>query len=103
MKAATSSMKALWFTYFALLLLLALTLAAHHSIIGGEGRIALVVSLAIALGKACLIAWVFMELRSSTRVARLAASAALLWIFFFYLLSSLDFLFRPAARANLER
>jgi cytochrome c oxidase subunit 4 len=86
-------MKALFTVYLSLLLLLALTLAAHHWPLGHWQT---PLALSIAALKAVLVAWFFMSLKTSHGLHRLFASAGLLWIVFFYLLAGLDFYFRVA-------
>lgn len=71
-------------TYFALLVLLALTVGSNFLPLG-FGNTAL--NLAIAAMKAALIAIVFMELRSGGPLPRLALGATLFWLLILFALS----------------
>jgi caa(3)-type oxidase subunit IV len=84
-------MKSLIYTYLSLLGLLALTVIASEFDLG---TLQTPVALSIALAKTLLVAFIFMELSSSSIEIRLVAGAGLLWIFFFYFLSALDIGFR---------
>jgi cytochrome c oxidase subunit 4 len=85
-------MKTIFLTYFALMALLASTVAAVYFPLTSSSAL---VSLSIAIIKALLVAYFFMELRTSSALVRLTAGAALLWLFFFYFLAATDVQFRP--------
>jgi cytochrome c oxidase subunit 4 len=73
--------------WLALLILLALTVGVTFAPLG-PARLWL--SLAIAAAKAGLIFWVYMHLREQGGLARVAATAAVAWLFILLLLSGAD-------------
>jgi len=58
------------------------------------GRLNTVAALAIAALKAVLVVWVFMHLRTSSRLTWLAASAGLMWLAILMALTAGDYLTR---------
>ena len=84
-------MKSLHQTYAALMALLALTVGASFLELGA---IAIYVSLLIAVIKAGLVIAVFMQVRDSGTLVKLALVFSIVWIFFFYALVSTDVLAR---------
>jgi cytochrome c oxidase subunit 4 len=78
-------------TWIALLALLALTTASSFV---PMGRWNLVANLAIAAGKALLVALVFMRLRTATTTTRLVAVGGLAWLALLALLGGIDFAMR---------
>lgn len=76
----------------ALLGLLALTFGAAHLDLGGAGN--LVVAFAIALGKAALVGWFFMELRERSRLVVLALGSAIFMLAIATILTLTDYLHR---------
>lgn len=78
--------------WLALLLLLALTLASACVDLGAGNMIA---NLVIAAVKVALVAVFFMHLRRADATVRLAAGAALLFLFFLAFLTFGDYLTRP--------
>jgi cytochrome c oxidase subunit 4 len=79
----------IWLT---LLVLLAVTTASAYVDLGAGNSIA---NLIIAAAKAALIALFFMHLRRSDATVRVAAGAALLFLFFLAFLTFGDYLTRP--------
>ena len=84
-------MRTLVITYIGLLALLALTVALSFLSLG---PFSVAANLGIALAKAALIFWVFMQLREDSALIRVAALGALLWLGILLSLSFADFLFR---------
>jgi len=78
-------------TWLALLLLLALTAASAWVPMGAFN---LAVNLAIALGKALLVAFMYMHVRRGTPMIRVFALAGLLWLALLATLSLTDFAVR---------
>jgi len=58
------------------------------------GRLNAVAALAIAAVKAMLVVWVFMHLRTSSRLTWLAAAAGLMWLAILMALTAGDYLTR---------
>ena len=79
--------------------LLALTVLAHFSHLG---PFSLVVSLAIAIAKAGLVAAVFMHLRRGDAIARLFAATGLFWLVLLMGLTLSDFLTREPEPAPVD-
>lgn len=77
--------------YGALLGLLVLTAAAAFLRLGGVNTL---VAYGVAIAKAGLIAWVYMDLRSSPKLTRLMAALGLFWLGILFVLSLSDFLTR---------
>ncbi len=88
MSAAVVRLTAAW---AALMLLLGLTLGASFLPFGAAKPF---IAYAIATAKAALVLWFFMEMRSETVLARFAAAAGFLWLFFLLTLSAADYLTR---------
>jgi cytochrome c oxidase subunit 4 len=78
-------------TWVALMVLFALTLASSFVPLHGFNT---AVNVAIAVAKAALVALIFMRLRTSTALVRLAALAGLAWLLILIGLSLTDFLSR---------
>ena len=72
----------------ALLVLLALTVGASFLV---HGALSAAVSLGIALCKAALVFWFFMNLRAESGLIRLAGMAAAVWLLLLLFLSAADF------------
>ena len=78
-------------TWIALMVLLALTLGSSFVPLHGFNT---TVNVAIALVKATLVAGVFMRLRTSSALVRLAALAGVMWLLILIGLSFTDLLIR---------
>jgi caa(3)-type oxidase, subunit IV len=78
-------------TWIALMVLLALTLGSSFVPLHGFNT---TVNVAIALVKATLVAVVFMRLRTSSALVRLAALAGVMWLLILIGLSFTDLLIR---------
>jgi cytochrome c oxidase subunit IV len=78
--------------FVALLILLALTVAAARI---EHGALSLVAALSIAVAKATLIVWFFMQVRYESPVVRIAAAAGFVWLSFLVVLSITDLVTRP--------
>jgi cytochrome c oxidase subunit 4 len=77
--------------WFALLILLAVTVSASYLPLGaGNG----IVSMSVVVGKTALIMYFFMNLRSSSALLRLASLAGLFWLIFGFSLTFSDYLTR---------
>lgn len=79
---------AIWAT---LLALLALTLGLAYAPLGWLN---VVTALGIAAVKASLVLLLFMELRTSNNLARLAAAAGLIWLVILFMLTVSDYFTR---------
>ena len=77
--------------WLALMILLAIT-AGGAFLPLGPGNVVLAYGVAVA--KAGLIVWFFMEMRQENGIARLAAAAAFLWLAILLTLSAADYLTR---------
>ena len=77
--------------WFALMLLVIATIA--YAYLPGL-PLKTEVALTIAVAKAALIAWLFMQLRLATGIVRLAALAGVVWATFLYLFVFADYLTR---------
>ena len=75
----------------ALLALLTLTLVLAYQPLGD---LSIVVALGIATAKASLVLLLFMELRTSSNLVRLAAAAGAIWLVFLFLLTVSDYMTR---------
>ena len=75
----------------ALLALLTLTLVLAYQPLG---VLSIVVALGIATAKASLVLLLFMELRTSSNLVRLAAAAGAIWLLVLFLLTISDYLTR---------
>lgn len=89
---ARPTVRTLLSVWLALLVLLTLTTASSYVPLGVGNTL---INGAIAVMKVALIALCFMHLRRADTVVRLAAGAALLFLFFLAFLSFGDFLTRP--------
>ncbi|MNX06126.1 hypothetical protein D3C86_357800 [compost metagenome] len=78
-------------TYGALMGLLVLTAAGAYLPLGAFH---VFLAYGVAIAKAGLIAWIFMELRESPMLARLVAGVGLFWLGILFVLSLSDFLTR---------
>lgn len=87
-----SAVKTLLAVWGALLVLLGLTTASSYLSLGVGNT---VLNMVIAVAKVGLIAVFFMHLRRSDAAVRLAAAAALLFLFFLAFLTFADLLTRP--------
>lgn len=87
MKAARTILVA----WGALLALLALTVAASFAPLG---RVLPFVSYAIAIAKAAIVVWLFMELRVRDGLQRIALATGFLWLAILFLLLFADVLTR---------
>jgi cytochrome c oxidase subunit 4 len=79
--------------WFALLALLAVTVGATFLPLG---PVLPAVSYGIALAKALLVAWFFMDMRREGALARLAVATGFLWLLFLLTLTFADFASRAA-------
>jgi caa(3)-type oxidase subunit IV len=94
---SVAPVKALLTVWISLLVLLALTTASAYVPLGIGNSLA---NMAIATIKVGLVAIFFMRLRKSDNAVRLAAGAALLFLFFLAFLSFGDFVTRPLRPAS---
>ena len=85
------SMRALTWTWVALLILLALTCASAYIRLGALNAW---INFAIAAAKALLVAWVFMQLSRGSGLVRLVAGAGFAWLVFLATLAAADYLTR---------
>lgn len=83
--------KRLGTVWLALLALLGATIGASYLLSGPASAVA---SLGIALAKATLIFWYFMQLRSEKGLTRVFAVGALVWLITLLTLSTIDYLTR---------
>jgi cytochrome c oxidase subunit 4 len=86
------SIRGYFAVFIALLALTALTTGVAFLDLGGVGNVA--VALAIAVGKAALVALYFMHLRYSSRLTVLFAGAGLFWLGILVVLTLSDYLSR---------
>ncbi len=87
----STSVAAYWLIFFALMLLLGLTvLAAHWNL----GALSLLIALLIAGLKAALVVWYFMHVRFASKLTRLFSVAALAWLALLMGLTFSDYLSR---------
>jgi cytochrome c oxidase subunit IV len=86
--SATARLVAVW---AALMLLLAITVAATFLPLGD---LRILVSYGVAIAKAALVLWYFMELSNDDGLARLAALAAFAWTSILFILVCADYLTR---------
>jgi cytochrome c oxidase subunit 4 len=76
------------FTYVALMVLLAITVASSFFSLGiGNG----LVNFGVALAKACLIGLIFMHLRRSGLLISLTVGAVLFWLAILFGMALIDF------------
>jgi len=85
------SMKALTWTWIALLFLLAVTCGSAYLPLGALN---VWVNFGIATAKALLVAWIFMHLKRSSALVRLFAAAAFVWLLILAGLSAADYVTR---------
>jgi len=83
-----SETRAAVLTWFALLLLLALTAGTSRFDLGWGN---VTINLIVAVAKALLILVVFMQLKANAIVLRLAAAAIVLWLGIMYVLTFADY------------
>jgi cytochrome c oxidase subunit 4 len=81
------------FVWSALVGLLLVTVGASFVL---TGQVSLMTSMAIALAKAALIFWFFMDLREQGGLIRLIAIGAGAWVLILLVLTFLDYFTRPA-------
>jgi cytochrome c oxidase subunit 4 len=93
------SARAIWRSWAALMLLLALTTALAFVPLG-PAQIG--VSLAIACTKAILVLLLFMELKASSGLVRVFAFAGFFWLLIMIALSSADYTHRSDQRVPLD-
>lgn len=91
MSTETDHSKSYYFTFVALLVLLALTVVAAMWDLGVWH---FPTAITIAVAKAVLIAAFFMHVRHSAALIKLAVAAALLWLGILFTLSLADYLSR---------
>lgn len=91
MKASSAIPKTLLWVYVALLVLLAATVGLATVEWGWLG---LVVALGIAVTKAVLIVWYFMEVRDASRLTLITIGAACFWLGILLVLTLSDYLTR---------
>ncbi len=91
MTHAKTKNSTLVFTLISLFVLLGLTVAANKM---EHGALATVIALLIASAKAVIVGLFFMDLRKSTSLTRLFATAGLLWIFIMLVLTMCDYVSR---------
>ena len=87
----STAIRGLLRTYVGLLGLLAITAGASYLDLGPMSAI---VAYGVAIAKAGLIVWIFMELRESPMLTRFAAGLGLFWLGILFVLSLSDFLTR---------
>jgi cytochrome c oxidase subunit 4 len=92
------SMKALTWTWIALLVLLAVTCGSAYVSLGSLN---LWVNFGIATAKALLVGWIFMHLKRSSTLVRLFAAAAFVWLLILAGLSAADYVTRDRG-ASIE-
>jgi cytochrome c oxidase subunit 4 len=88
MEAARKGLGSVW---FALLALLGATIGASYLLSGAASA---VTSLGIALAKAALIFWYFMQLQGEKGLVRVFAVGALVWLMILLVLSTIDYVSR---------
>jgi len=84
--------RALLFSWLGLLALLAVTVSAAYLPLGGFNT---GVALAIALGKALIVAVIFMELRNGNTLTVAFAGTGFFWLAIMLWLALADYLTRP--------
>jgi len=88
-----------FFTWLALMVLLALTTASSYIPMGALNTLA---NMGISCAKAILIALFFMHLRGAAALLRIAAVTGLLWLALLFGLSGTDFGTRTSAPAPID-
>ena len=88
MSRAAATILKVWIGLFALL---ALTTGMAFAPLGSA---TLFVSLAVAIAKAALVLWFFMELKGSSGLTRVFAAAGFFWLLILIALTWTDFAFR---------
>ena len=78
-------------TYIALMVLLVATYAADHI---GLGSWSTAVNMVISIVKSCLVIWVFMEARYSSRLTLMAFGSGILMMIICAILSMADYMTR---------
>ncbi|MAT14540.1 MAG: Caa(3)-type oxidase subunit IV [Planctomyces sp.] len=84
----SAELKPLFYNFAALMVLLAITIGMSYVDLGAFN---LFVALLIAGIKTFLVALIFMNLRSTSNVSRLAAVGGLLWLGFALILTAADY------------
>jgi len=82
------SIRAIVLVWIALLLLLAATVGTSFI---ATGVLSIAVSLGVALVKAALVFWFFMNLCAENGLIRIAALGAVIWLLILLLLSATDY------------
>lgn len=80
--------KRLTIVWLALLALLALTVAGSFTVTGAASA---VVSFGVAVAKAALIFWFFMQLRTEKGLIRVFALAAIAWLAILLVFATIDY------------
>jgi cytochrome c oxidase subunit 4 len=86
------AVRTILFAWVALLALLALTVGASFAPLG---RALPFVSFGIAIAKAGIVAWLFMELRVRDGLQRIAVATGFVWLTILFVLLFADTLTRP--------
>lgn len=89
----------IWRCWAVLMLLLAATTASAFVPLGSFN---IVVSLLIAVTKALIVLFFFMELRASPALVRAFAAAGFFWLMIMIILTGSDYWHRSDARAPLD-
>lgn len=90
----------IWRCWAALLLLLAATTASAFAPLGSAN---IAISLAIAVAKALIVLFFFMELRGSPPLVRTFAAAGFFWLIILIVLTGADYWYRADARAPIDQ
>ena len=91
MSAHVTPVRTYVLVFVTLMVLTALTVGAETV---DFGAFADTVTLAIAFTKAALVVWIFMHVRYSARLSKLAILSSLLWLVIFFALTLADYLTR---------
>ena len=93
------SARTIWRCWSALMLLLALTTALAFVSLG---TLNIFVALAIAVSKALLVLFIFMELKASAGLVRVFAAAGFFWLLIMIALTSADYTHRTDQRVPVD-
>lgn len=93
------SARTIWRCWGALMVLLALTTASAFLPLGTAN---LFISLGIAVTKALLVLFIFMELRASNALVRVFAAAGFFWLLIMIALTSADYTHRTDQRVPVD-
>ena len=85
----SAGVRRLLLVWVALMVMLATTVAVAFLPLGDRAHVAL--GYGISAIKTVLILWFFMEMRREDGIARIAASAAFLWLTFLLVLAAADY------------